>query len=523
MQNTSPSYNPYPVERWTNIRVVFELVDIDAAEDATPTVTSEAEISKLEQTHDRTLEMTNKIGTLEHNQFLLDGSYDFPDTDNGQVGWWSSEISNSNGILETPQVLEFTFTESQSSVGFMVIFDDKADEYASDFNIEIFDLSNSLLSEDNVIGNTKHTYISETPVDGYGKVRITFTKTSKPFRRVRVCEVVFGIIQTFDGSNTTDLKLLYELSPSMESLPSNELSVTIENIDRKYNMINPQGIYKFLQQGQGLNVEIGVGPADNIERVNMGRFYFTSSSAEDSSMTAQIVAHDKIYDLDGSICRIGQDGTWTVSQAVDAVLLDSGLDVTVTIPTIIGDRLINRCIPQNVSHRQALRMIAQAGMSVCYFNRDDELVFTELAEGTIADTLDNSNLYTPAKISVSERINTVEIVSRNEYHYNSWDEKIETLETIYTATNKEPDETDKVKSIDNPLVSDVAVADWLLGVYQKRIGYDLQGRGNPTTELTDTVKIYDAYNENRNAIITKEEYLFDGTLKANTTAWGRGI
>ena len=42
------------------------------------------------------------------------------------------------------------------------------------------------------------------------------------------------------------------------------------------------------------------------------------------------------------ICRIGQDGTWTVSQAVDAVLLDSGLDITVTIPTIIGDRLINK-------------------------------------------------------------------------------------------------------------------------------------------------------------------------------------
>lgn len=518
MQNVSASYEPYPLERWSNMRVVFELVDIDAAEDATPTATSEAEISKLLQTHDRNIEMTNKIGTLEQDQILLDGSYSFPDADNGQVGWWSGEISDSNGVLQIPQILEFNFTESQSSVGFMVIFDDKADEYASDFKIETFDSLNALLSEDNVVGNTKHQYISELPSDGYKKVRITFNKTHKPYRRVRVCEVVFGIIQTFDGGNTTNLKLLYEISPTMESLPSNELSITIENIDRKYNMINPKGIYKFLQEGQGLSAEIGVGEKNSIERVNMGKFYFTSSTAEDASMTAQIVAHDKVYDLDGSICRIGQDGTWTVSQAVDAVLLDSGLDIIVTIPTIIGDRLISRCIPQDTSHRQALRMIAQAGMSVCYFNRGGGLVFADLTEGTIADTLDNSNLHAPAKISVSERINAVEIVARNDYHYNSWDNKIETLENIYTATNKETGETDKVKSISNPLVNSNVVAEWLLEVFQKRIRYDLQGRGNPATELTDTVKIYDAYGENRNAIIVKQEYHFDGTLNATEGA-----
>ena len=583
MQTVSESYNPYPDERWSTARVIFELVDIDAAEDATPTATSEAEISKLEQTHDRDMEMTNKIGTLEHNQFLLDGSYVFPTEENGQVGWWSSEISNSNGILETPQVLEFTFTESQSSVGFMVIFDDKADEYASDFNIEIFDLSNALLSEDNVVGNTKHTYISETPVDGYGKVRITFTKTSKPFRRVRVCEVVFGIIQTFDGSNTTDLKLLYELSPSMDSLPSNELSVTIENIDRKYNMINPQGIYKFLQQGQGLNVEIGVGPADNIERVNMGRFYFTSSSAEDSSMTAQIVAHNQFYALDRGLYRKGINNVGTVLGIVTDIIEDSGINLAIDIPSEIGNRVVGRNTPI-VSHREALRMVAQASMSSCYIDRSGTLVFEELAESTPTDTLDNGNLYTPAKVEVKEYINTIETTAYNAY-VDTWDGKteiyqgsvvingtkdvwittngaqvtdiaitngtlnnaehymyasklnitatgdadvemtgyhIELRETVYKAQNLEG-KPESIKQVNNPLIrkeNAQVFADWCLLAAQKRLTYKLQERGNPARETTDTVKIYDAYNENRNAIITKQEYHYDGTLKANTEAWG---
>ena len=60
-----------------------------------------------------------------------------------------------------------------------------------------------------------------------------------------------------------------KLSP-MESLCHlTSYQVTIENIDRKYNMINPQGIYKFLQQGQGLNVEIGVGPGQIISSVSI--------------------------------------------------------------------------------------------------------------------------------------------------------------------------------------------------------------------------------------------------------------
>ena len=109
----------------------------------------------------------------------------------------------------------------------------KANQYATDFKIEVFDPSDSLVSEDIVVGNTLNRYISEMPVDGYKRVKITFTKTSQPFRRIRVSEVVFGIIQNFDDANTTDLKLLYEISPSMENLPANELTVTIENTDRK--------------------------------------------------------------------------------------------------------------------------------------------------------------------------------------------------------------------------------------------------------------------------------------------------
>lgn len=495
----------------------FELIDIDAAEDVTVTATSEAAISNLDQMHNSNIEITSKIATLEQNYFLLDSSFELPvETDNGELGWWSNEVSDENGNLEIPQVLEFNFTEDHSSMGFTIVFDDKANEYAADFTIQVYNSTDILLDEDIKTGNALNTYISEMPVDGYRKIIITFTKTSKPNRRVRVCEVAFGIIQTFDKSNTTAMNLLYEVSLNAETLPYNELNITIDNSNKKYNMINPNGIYKYLQQGQELDVKLGIGPTEEeVELINMGRFYYITSSAEDDSLTTKITANDLFYTLGNSICKTGVTGTWTVTEAVYAVINDSGLSITTSIPTTIGSRTINKCIPKNATHREALRLIAQASMSTCYFDRNDILVFVEIAESTVVDTLDNVNMYKPPKVVDLGRMNKIELTVKDEYAGT---------ESTYTATNKEIGESDKVKTYNNPLAYDgQSVANWLLSMAQKRIKYQLQERGNPAREIGDTVKIYDAYNENRNAIMTKEEFIYDGTLRANTEAIGSTI
>lgn len=508
--------NPYTSPRFSDIKVQFEVVDVNAAEDATPMVTSQAEISKLEQVHNRNTENTNKIATLEPNYFLLDGSFVLPDeNDNGEIGWWSGEISDVQGNIN--QVLEFNFIESHSSIGFTVIFDDKANEYAADFVIQVYGENNMLLGEDIVIGNNSSKYISDMPVDNYRRVKLTFTKTSKPFRRVRVCEVVFGIIEVFNKDNTSELNVLYEASLNADVFSSHELSIVIDNKDRKYNMINPRGIYRFLQQGQVLKAELGVGPtSNNVERVNLGKFYYSYSQAEDDSLTARITANDLAYTLINTRCRLGTTGTWTVNEAVNSVVADSGLDITVSIPNEIGNRIINKCIPYNLSHREALRMIAQAAMCSCYFNRDDVLVFAEIKISDIeVDELNNDNLYVPAKVSDIGRVNKIELIVRDQY--------AET-ETIYTASNKVLGESYRTKSFENPLAYDgQSVADWLLACEQMRIVYELQERGNPAREIADTVKIYDAYNENRNAVITREEYIFDGALRASTEARGNSL
>ena len=66
------------------------------------------------------------------------------------------------------------------------------------------------------------------------------------------------------------------------------------------------------------------------------------------------------------------------------------------------------------------------------------------------------------------------------------------------------------------------VAEWILAWCQGRITYETDERGNPETELTETVKVCDYFGVNRNAIVTKQVYKYDGGLSAESEAIARG-
>lgn len=507
--------NAYPTTRYTDLKAVFELVDTDAHLNATPSTNSDSAISKLSQTINQVRATAQKIGTLETDLFLLDGTFILPDeTDNGEIGYISGAISGADKAFLTPPTLTFTFSQLESSIGFTLIFDEKTGNYATDFKIQAFNASDVLIIERTITGNAGINCAVDMQADNYKKLVITFNKTSKAFRRVRLSEIIFGVIQEFNKDNTTELNLLYEISKDGSALPTNELELTFDNVDKLYNMVNPNGVYKFLQQGQKINVKIGIGDSlNNVEFVNMGNFYFTTSKAKDDTMTASITANDLIYTLGQTRCRIGTTGTWTVAAAVVAVLADAGLNIQTSIPAAIQNRTVNKCIPYNTSHREVIRMIAQAARCICYIDRNDVLTFAEITEAaTPEDILTHDELFSNALINIAERINKIELTVKDDFAATTM---------LYTASNKETSETYKIKSFNNPLAYDgQAVADWLLAMQLKRLVYDLHERGNPAREINDTIQIFDVFNVNRNAILTKQEFYFDGALEASSVAIG---
>ncbi len=525
MLAVAPEYNPYADVRFCDILVSFRMVDVDAAALALPFSTDECPLSQIWQAHDLVEYQDLKLASLEQGYFKLDGTFILPKEDMKgiQTGWWSEGISGEDKRFDTPPALGFSWYENQTSVGFTLCFDDASGMYASLFRIRAYDLDGNLIQE-KLVDNNSVRCIVDMPTENYRHVLIEFLETSEPWRRIRITEVLFGIVQYFNRANTASASIEYEFSPMSENLPSSELSLVLDNSDSAWNMVNPRGVYAYLQQSQPLDVWFYVGAPGSSKSWSkenaeyMGRYYFTTAAAEDDSMTAKITAHDSIYRLEGKKYRNGGAGQWTLLQAVTAVLEYCGMELDFEMPDEIASRLVGRNLPKDCTGREAIRLLSQAACCACYVNRNGVLRFFDpLIERPSVDAIDYDRMSAMPKIEVAGKVNRVELSVNDEYAGSG-------TETVYTASDIGTDELEQTAAFSNPVVvSGELVASWLLEMLKRRLAYKVNERGNPAMEISDVAIIFDAYGENRPAVITKQHFNFDGGLKCETEAWGGGF
>jgi hypothetical protein len=575
--------DPYPRFRVSDIRTTFEMIDVTAADDAAVVVENESAISKADQLTNGVQMMSKKLATLEHNIFILDGTMESPTTDNGEVGYMSEGISG--GLGHISDKIEFVFTLPHSSAGFTFRFDDRTGNVARDFDIIAYDGADDIVAQGGVRENTRADVVLELPAYGYKRIEIIILRTSIPSRRVRLVEVIFGIIYTYGRGyqNLAATEIIYETSLISKTLPSGQLSVTINNKDRKYNMVNADGIFRYLQRGQKLKVEMGIGKDyGELEYVNAGTYYSTRSEAKDDALTAEIVGNDKIMFLDKGKYRRGVNEEGELSEVLQDILANTGVELD--IDPIISSRMVRRAIPI-VTPREAVRLVVQAAMCVCYMSRENKLVVRDLPDDEPAVQIISKNMYVPVNVEVGDYFNVAEITAHKLFAQNEkriiyegeidvngtvqrWIEHVamanpsvtinngtlqdaehylyaskltitgsgfvdiqiegyalETSETIYRAEDIPEGEEEQIYTLNNPLIGGTTAeewAQWVLECVQRRLLYPVFERGNPGMEILDVVLIEDPYGENRAAVIEKQEFFFDaGVLNAYTT--GRGI
>lgn len=586
MQTVGPAYHAYPPARYAGIRVWFGIIDLTADGDAAPSASeAHARASQLQQVINGEKGMGDRFGTLEDNFFALDGSFAlFPHApETVHTGWWSAQQSDGNGVFASPPTLTFQFSQEHASVGFTPVFDDKAMQYCTDFRIQTFAADGTLLTCAHITGNT----LAECPVtlvsERYRKVVFTFYKTSRPYRFVKVSQIFFGVIERHNGDSIQSAELLYALSPAMQAAPAHECTVTLLNSDRRYNMVNPAGLYRFLQQGQPLDVEIGVGPRrEALEYVHMGRFYYSSSQAQDDALTAQITAHTPFYAMENTTYYQASEEQIPVGQFISHLFEDAGYPLPLRAEAHIRMRPVRKSVGI-VSHREAVRLAAQAACCCCTIGRDNTILLYDPALAAPCETLDKNNQCNVPVIATEERVNTVKVssvsyleteekavceaeiqvdgtlrqwfpytsparrvsvtvtggtlVQANIYTQAAWLEiagngmaqasirgvALEESETLATAQTLGMEEKAQEKEIRNPAIvpgQEKNVAEWMLKTVHNAFTYQVSERGNPARDVGDSVRIFDAYGENRTALATTIGLKFDGTLSGNMIAQG---
>lgn len=509
--------NAYPDTRWVGLRFTFEFVDQEARDDAIPASSAQDPSSQIRQVLDENENTVTAYANLEHNRWGLSRNFKLlPTTISGiQTGWVCSAMSNADCHFTTNPYLEFSFTEPHSSIGFTIHFDEATGVNPTKFWVRTYRNTSTLVSEQYVENHGNMAVINLLSPD-YTRVRFEFVEVSRPYTRIRVSEVLFGIIESFDMTSIAEATLDYSVSPTAESLPSRECIVRIDNSDQRFNLINPDGIYAYLQQPQSFHVSMGIGESrDSIVYVNMGEFYFATASAADSSLTAEITAYDWFYWMEKGTYSNQATGTWTLRQAVTNILANAEIDCPVSIPTAAGNRTLQK-VADEMTNREALRLALQAACCTAYFEREGTLVVLDLAQGTPVDTLTNNNMTGPPVVKMEEAVNTVRLSTRNP----DTDEEV-----VYTASNIQSHEMTQVMTVSNNMVHSSmgqTVANWLLGLCQGRLTYSMSERGNPSTKLSDTVTIYDYFGVNRNAVITRQRFHYDGGLSAESEAIALG-
>ena len=390
--------------RQTFGKTVFEIVDTTAKSDETTTATSESPISDITQLYNDVRDTTVKYATLETDFWKVDGTFNLPTNpmpSNVEIGYMSEEISDSSNTFSIPQVLTIDFSIDHSSIGLTLTFDVLNNQYATDFTIQYYDSSMVLLHEEIVTNNTSSIYILEQNVSNYRHIVLTFNKTNQTIRRLRIVEIDFGIIETYENNELISMSLVEELDTLSNEVIANEFKFSIENKDKRFNILNPTGIYPFLQRKQKILAYNGLKRADDIiEYVPLGIFYLTEWKSETGTFVTTFVARDILDVLNQSdFVEKSYTATSLYDIAVD-VLGDVGI-TDYSIDTALQSIIVTATLP-TATHKEQLQTIALAGQSVCYVNRYGTIIIKQLNSTPTGEIIDFNNIYQTPQIKLDK-------------------------------------------------------------------------------------------------------------------------
>ncbi|MEG2740481.1 hypothetical protein [Clostridium sp.] len=501
--------------RMCKLRVTFDISDTTANGDIKNVITStEFNLSDKQQMFNKERESSYKLATWEKSRWKLDGSFVIPSqvpATNGEMGWWSNSLCGEGSMFTTPENIEIIFNNTHSSMGLTITFDTLCGEYAVDFDIVAYGTDNNIISTINITNNTQVRFVIETPLYLYKKILIKIKKWCKSYRRAKVLGIDFGVVRVYDDNNLINANLIQELDLTSSNIIPDEFKFVVYNNNREFNILNPQGFYRFLQQRQQVLCEIGTELNGSFEYCKMGTYWLKEWQSDEGAMTATFTARNIIDSLDGEEYENLISSTTNLKAVAIAILSKAGIidyELDVALESISTTGLIKK-----VSCRTALQMVAIAAKCNVYVV--DNKLYVKLIKinlGVSSGIIDMDNMFKEPQISLEPLIKNVEVK-----YYSDLENSVDVI-----CNNSSVEIGDTLK-IDNTLISNSTVAtsvgSWIIGIKNLRALYIANWRQNPSMDALDIVDIENSY-ETKKAVITKQEYEYQGYLKGKSTLIG---
>ncbi|SDM17279.1 hypothetical protein [Bacillus sp. OK048] len=500
----------YAPTRSAKARVSFAITDVAATVTGFATSTEHV-ISDRNQLFNGKTVNTYNLASWELDRIKLDGTFCFPDptlANNGEIGYVSSAMC---GIDRTFNIsIDTTFNKIVSTLGITVAFDILGEEYAEDFDVITYN-GGVLLKTVQVRGNKETIRIVDGAFDNYNRVAVKILKWSKARRRARVTEIALGSLLVYDDSRLIRMSLVEDYDMTSGTVPAPQFQFTIDNSNREFNILNPTGVYKYLQERQKITAELAIIVNGVPSYVPIGEFILLSWQIDEGSMTATFNAGTTLDYMAGiDYERVGSS---SVSPKYLAEQVFAFCGVT---NYVLDSTLFNWAILPNVqkqSCRDVLRLIAMSAMSNLYVDRQNRINIKPLTSNTTVDRVDLDNMYYEPKIVLDRAIKKVEVA----YYTSTGAQPI-----FVSVTNPDVIEGDTLIVEGNTLImndsSALRIANWLMAQKSYRGEYELNWRGNPAHELGDLISVENVYGVEKNSRIVKQELHYEGYLSGTTRA-----
>lgn len=535
----------YPPSRQITAKVAFEISDPSAQDDATVSVlTFQAYLfSRSSQIINGIRDMSYKYATFEPDYFLLDGSMHIPPQSTqgtNEIGYWSGEICDSAGVFSAQPQVTINFTIPHNSIGLSIAFDTMNNEYPTDFTINVKSLANALIHSEVVTGNTSPIYTLEYTLQNYGKIEIIIAKWAKGNRRARITEIDFGLIKEYEGTELINLHVVEEMDLVGSTVPSNEIKFTLDNQERLFNILNPEGIFQFIMPKQNISaymgVKIGEGETD-YEFVSIGKYYLTEWQTDEGALTTTFTARDIFDTLETIEYNTLTPSTTLYDLAVD-ILTKANVE-NYFVDTNL-DAITTNGFSAAISSRVALQNVSIAGRAVIYQDRQGKLIIKRIEPLTPATgfiTFPSPDTYvglTTPEVTNDYEFQAIDFESAFAEPQVKLNEVVQKLTfvintgigdgTVVTYTNPIEPITGVTYKIENPLINTMdqagLVALWMFSEYNMRAHYTANWRQNPALVCGDAIMIEDSFGQRKKSRITKQEFQFEGFLSGVTETIG---
>lgn len=192
---------------------------------------------------------------------------------------------------------KFSVTFSARTVNSIkVVFDDKLNEWAEDFDVNIY-IGGTIDTTEVVTGNTtvRYTKTLSSPVILATEVEVVIKKWSIPGTKAKIMESFTSIQETYEGGDLFFLDVHEEAEPQKATIPignmtANSLNAGILNLNNKFDNDNPSSVLAGnVIKNRRLTSSVQLNDVDEIPT---GVFYSTNWNIKNENLEAEVSGQD---------------------------------------------------------------------------------------------------------------------------------------------------------------------------------------------------------------------------------------